>query len=92
MNIGEFRKVNGRLIGSIATRTIDLPKMGLRAVESDNPRAPKFEVIDHQGALPTLPSFSVNMYVTRGPRRRLAEPLAARLRAAYATPELIAAE
>ena len=45
MNIGEFRKVNGRLIGSIATRTIDLPKMGLRAVESDNPRAPKFEVI-----------------------------------------------
>jgi DNA-binding transcriptional LysR family regulator len=51
-----------------------------------------FEVIDHRGALPTLPSFSVNMYVTRGPRRRLAEPLAARLRAAYAAPDLIAAE
>ena len=52
----------------------------------------QFEVIDHGGALPTLPSFSINMYVTRGPRRRLAEPLAARLRAAYATPDLIAAE
>lgn len=45
MNIGEFRNVNGRLLGSIATRTIDLPKMGLRPVVSDNPRAPKFEVI-----------------------------------------------
>jgi DNA-binding transcriptional LysR family regulator len=52
----------------------------------------QFEVIDHGGALPALPSFNVNMYVTRGPRRRLAEPLAARLRAAYATPDLVAAE
>lgn len=45
MNIGEVRNVNGRLMGSIATRTIDLPKIGLRRVESDNPRAPKFEVV-----------------------------------------------
>jgi DNA-binding transcriptional LysR family regulator len=52
----------------------------------------RFEVIEHHGALPTLPSFHVNMYVTRGPRRRLAEPLAERLRAAYALPELVAAE
>ena len=36
----------------------------------------QFEVIDHGGALPTLPEFCVNMYVTQGPRRRLAEPLA----------------
>lgn len=45
MNIGELRMVNGRLMGSIATRTIDLPKIGLRPVKSDNPRAPRFEFV-----------------------------------------------
>ncbi|MDR6116541.1 MULTISPECIES: DUF736 domain-containing protein [unclassified Sphingomonas] len=45
MNIGELRNVNGRLMGSIATRTIDLPRIGLRPVENDNPRAPKYEVV-----------------------------------------------
>jgi DNA-binding transcriptional LysR family regulator len=52
----------------------------------------QFEVIPHKGALPRLPHFGINMYVTRGPRRRLAEPLAARFRAAYAEPGVIAAE
>ena len=45
MNIGEIRNVNGRLMGSIATQTIDLPRIGLRPVESDNPKAPLFEVV-----------------------------------------------
>ena len=45
MNIGEFNIRNGRLLGSIATRTIDLPRLGLRPVESDNDRAPVFEII-----------------------------------------------
>ncbi|MET3438062.1 DUF736 family protein [Sphingomonas sp. 1185] len=45
MNIGELRNVNGRLIGSIATRTIDLPRIGLNPVQNDNPRAPKYEVL-----------------------------------------------
>ncbi|WP_186402112.1 DUF736 domain-containing protein [Sphingopyxis sp. P1IMeth2] len=45
MNIGEFNVRNGRLLGSIATRTIDLPRLGLRPVESDNDRAPVFEII-----------------------------------------------
>lgn len=45
MNIGEIRNVNGRLSGSIATRTIDLPRIGLRKVESTNERAPVYEVI-----------------------------------------------
>ena len=40
MNIGEIRLVNDRLTGSIATRTIDLPRIGLRPVESENPKAP----------------------------------------------------
>ncbi|PJG46553.1 hypothetical protein CAF53_20565 [Sphingobium sp. LB126] len=45
MNIGEVREINGRLEGRIATRTIDLPRIGLRKVESMNPRAPAYEVI-----------------------------------------------
>ena len=45
MNIGEIRNVNDRLTGSIATRTIDLPGIGLRKVESMKPRAPVYEVL-----------------------------------------------
>jgi uncharacterized protein (DUF736 family) len=45
MNIGEFKQSNGRLLGSIATRTIDLPRLGLRTVESNNDRAPVFEIV-----------------------------------------------
>lgn len=45
MNIGEFKQNNGRLLGSIATRTIDLPKLGLRPVESANEKAPTFEIV-----------------------------------------------
>lgn len=45
MNIGEFKNVDGRLMGTIATRTIDLPRIGLRPVESQNSRAPVFEVV-----------------------------------------------
>ena len=52
----------------------------------------QFEVIQHHGVLPPLPFFHINMYVTQGPRRRLAESLAEPLRAAYTLPDLIAAE
>lgn len=45
MNIGEFKQSNGRILGSIATRTIDLPKLGLRNVDSSNERAPVFEIV-----------------------------------------------
>jgi uncharacterized protein (DUF736 family) len=45
MNIGEFKSVDGRLMGAIATRTIDLPRIGLRPVESQNDRAPIYEVV-----------------------------------------------
>lgn len=53
---------------------------------------PCFEVIDHGGALPTLPRFHVNMYVVGGARRRLAAPLADLLGAAWGEAERIAAE
>jgi uncharacterized protein (DUF736 family) len=45
MNIGEFQVRNGRRVGFIATRDIDLPRLGLRPIESDNDRAPVFEII-----------------------------------------------
>lgn len=45
MNIGEFKQSNGRMMGWIATRTIDLPRLGLRPVESNNDRAPAFEIV-----------------------------------------------
>ncbi len=45
MNIGEFQVRNGRRVGFIATRTIDLPRLGLRTIESDNDKAPTFEII-----------------------------------------------
>ena len=45
MNIGEFKQNNGRILGWIATQTIDLPKLGLRPVESSNERAPCYEIL-----------------------------------------------
>jgi len=45
MNIGEVNVVKGRLEGRIATRTIDLPRIGLRKVDSMNERAPAYEIL-----------------------------------------------
>jgi uncharacterized protein (DUF736 family) len=45
MNIGEFKNVNGQLLGSIATSKIDLPKLGLKPVSSTNSRAPAYEIV-----------------------------------------------
>ena len=53
---------------------------------------PGFEIIDHAGVLPALPRFGINMTVTQGPRRRVAAPVAAAIRAAYAGGGAIAAE
>ena len=53
MNIGQFKSVSGQLVGSIATATIDLARLGLRPVDtialrefvSTNERAPAFEIV-----------------------------------------------
>ncbi len=45
MNIGTFALKNGQLIGSIATLTVDLARLGLRPVESTNDKAPAFEIM-----------------------------------------------
>ena len=53
---------------------------------------PQFEVIDHRGELPALPSFHICTYVAQGPRRMLCEPLTDCLRAAFADADLLAAQ
>jgi len=45
MNIGEFNMKKGRLLGFIATHSIDLPRLGLRPVESENELAPIYEIV-----------------------------------------------
>lgn len=45
MNIGSFKSTNGQLIGSIATATVDLARLGLRPVQSTNDKAPAFEIM-----------------------------------------------
>ena len=42
--VGEFRNVNGQLLGFIASGEIDLQRARLTPIASNNPRAPKFEV------------------------------------------------
>jgi uncharacterized protein (DUF736 family) len=45
MNIGSFKPVGGQLLGSVATATIDLARLGLRPVESASDKAPAFEIM-----------------------------------------------
>ena len=45
MNIGQFKNVNGMLLGSVATAALNLPRLGMKPVQSDNPRAPAFEIV-----------------------------------------------
>jgi DNA-binding transcriptional LysR family regulator len=50
------------------------------------------EEIRHNGALPDLPDYLINMYVAEGPRAALAERLATLIRKAYGCPVRLAAE
>ncbi|PCJ76173.1 MAG: LysR family transcriptional regulator [Rhodobacteraceae bacterium] len=50
------------------------------------------EVISHNGALPDLPLFNINMYVNSGPQADLAQRLANLVRQAYGAEALRAAE
>lgn len=94
MNIGEFKLSNGRLLGSIATRLIDLPRLGLRPVESDNERAPAYEIVAlnvgnrwvQVGALWNATSNSSGEFFLQGSIEdpSLAEPLPIAL---FGTPE-----
>ena len=50
------------------------------------------EVIPHNGGLPDLPMFNINMYVSSGPQQDLAEKLAGMVRMAYGSTNAMAAE
>lgn len=52
----------------------------------------RLEVIPHNGALPDLPVYNINMYIASGPQIALAERLAILVRQAYGTSVLKAAE
>ncbi len=45
MNIGQFKSVNGQLLGSVNTANLSLPRLSLRPVKSNNTRAPAYEVV-----------------------------------------------
>ncbi len=45
MQIGSFKKIDGNYFGSIATAEINLPRLGLKPVQSDNVNAPAFQVM-----------------------------------------------
>lgn len=49
MNIGTFALKKGQIIGSIATATIDLHRLGLRPVDSNNDKAPFYEIMAWNG-------------------------------------------
>lgn len=49
-------------------------------------------VVRHGGALPDLPDFLINMYLTDGPRAALAGCLAAQVRSVFGVGELMAAQ
>lgn len=49
MNIGTFALKKGQIIGSIATATIDLHRLGLRPVDSSNDKAPFYEIMAWNG-------------------------------------------
>lgn len=53
---------------------------------------PHCEPVRHGGALPDLPDYLINMYVTTGPGAAMAERLAELVRAAYRGVERMAAE
>jgi uncharacterized protein (DUF736 family) len=45
MNIGSFaRNATGHIVGKVSTLTVDL-NIGLKPIRSDNPNAPKFEIL-----------------------------------------------
>jgi uncharacterized protein (DUF736 family) len=45
MQIGQFKNINGTLLGSISTASLHLARLGLKPVQSDHARAPSYEVM-----------------------------------------------
>lgn len=73
------------IVTSDSTRTIEATvsaDLAIHALLSET-LSPYMKEIPHNGALPELPEFNINMYVTKGARREMAEQLAEYVRLAY---------
>lgn len=73
------------VVTSDSTRTIEATvsaDLAIHALLSET-SSPYMKEICHNGALPELPVFNINMYVSEGARREMAEQLADYVRLAY---------
>ncbi len=73
------------VVTSDSTRTIEATvsaDLAIHALLSET-SSPYMKEISHNGALPELPVFNINMYVAKGARREMAEQLADYVRLAY---------
>ena len=73
------------VVTSDSTRTIEATvsaDLAIHALLSET-ASPYMKEIPHNGALPELPVFNINMYVAGGARREMAEQLAEYVRLAY---------
>ncbi|MCF6273029.1 MAG: LysR family transcriptional regulator [Rhodobacteraceae bacterium] len=73
------------VVTSNSTRTIEATvsaDLAIHALLAET-SSPYMHAISHNGALPELPMFNINMYVAKGARREMAERLAEYVRLAY---------
>ena len=73
------------VVTSDSTRTIEASVSADLAIHAGlaGTTSPHMEEISHNGALPELPDFNINMYLAQGARREMAERLAEYVRLAY---------
>ena len=81
-------------VESDSTRTVEASVLADLAIHAalDGTVDHHLEVIPHNGALPDLPVYNINLYIAAGPQAALAERLAVLIRQAYGKVLLKAAE
>ncbi len=81
-------------VESNSTRTIEASVSADLAIHASlaGATSPYMEAVNHNGALPELPMFNINMYVSHGKQRDMAQALADYVRAAYGVNVAQAAE
>lgn len=82
------------VVSSDSTRTIEATVSADLAIHAGlaGATSPYMDVIPHNGALPDLPMFRINMYMAHGTQRDMAECLADYVRLAYGTAQSQAAQ
>lgn len=82
------------VVSSDSTRTIEATVSADLAIHAGlaGASSPYMDLISHNGALPDLPMFRINMYLANGKQRDMAECLADQVRLAYGTAQSQAAQ